>query len=388
MADDEMDKKTGNSVFLKQYNRRQMLSLIRKHEKISYVELTNLSGLAPKSVYEICDGLKKDGFLYESAVGQSGGGRKPKMLSLKPNSYFSVGVDIDVGCVNIILMDIAGNICDEYEQSMDTILYDIYLDAISGNILKILRKHAIKNDRFLGVGVSAPGFISALTKHIVMAPNLGWEDKDIIKDLCERLACDISLENEALASAICEKWIGECQNDEDFICINIKSGIGAGIYVSGKPCRGKGGSAGEIGHIPLKKDGPLCGCKNRGCLETLSSTTALINHAINVFVERMDLEKLISFAHDGDEKAIAIFQDAADYLGTAITFLVNTFNPSKIIIGKDFIRYAEFELDLIIKKVQESALKPNARDVKIKVSDFGKRSSVLGAAILPQSKIF
>jgi N-acetylglucosamine repressor len=383
-----MSKKTGNSVFLKEYNRRQLLSLVRKQEDISYVELTKLSGLAPKSVYEICQGLIEDDFLYESAIGESGGGRKPKMLSIKPNSYFSIGIDIDVNYISAVLMDITGKICDETELKTDSILYDDYLSLICGTINKIIIKNKIDKKNLLGIGVSVPGFIDARTKHIVMAPNLHWEDKDIINDLKNMMSCEIYLENEALASTICEKWIGDCKLDEDFICINIKSGIGAGIFASDKPYRGTSGSAGEIGHIPLDENGPICGCKNRGCLETLASSNALVNNAKAVFGDDITLEKLIDYARNGDEKALLIFKNAAEYLGLAITFLVNTFNPSKIIIGKDFIKYAEFELHLIVDKVKRMALKSNAKAVVIKASKFGERSSVLGAAILPQRAIF
>ena len=388
MKGEDMSKETGNSVFLKEYNRRQLLSLVRNHEDSSYVELTKFSGLAPKSVYEICQGLIEEGFLYESAIGESAGGRKPKMLSIKPNSYFSIGIDIDVNYISAVLMDIAGNIKDEIELKTNSIIYDHYLTFIYETINKIIFKNKIDKNKLLGIGVSVPGLIDAQTKHIVMAPNLHWEDKDIISDLKNRLSCEIYLENEALASTICEKWIGDCKLDEDFICINIKSGIGAGIFASDKPYRGISGSAGEIGHIPLDENGPICGCKNRGCLETLASSNALLYNAKMAFGETITMEILIDKAQNGDEKSLLIFKNAAEYLGLAITFLVNTFNPSKIIIGKDFVKYKEFELHLITEKVKRMALRSNAKSVEIKASNFGERSSVLGAAILPQRALF
>lgn len=225
-----MNKKTGNSKFLKEYNRRLILSLLRKGGGMSCATLSKMTGLTQKSVYEICDGLMKEAFIYESAIGKSEGGRKPAIISLKPGSHYSIGIDIDVQYLRATLMDTTGNIIDESALSSNISSYEYYLEIIASEVDKLIDNNRIRTDRLLGVGISVPGFIDANTKRIVMAPNLGLEDKDLINDLKEKLPFDIFMENESMASAIGEKWLGECKNDENFICINIKSGIGAGIY--------------------------------------------------------------------------------------------------------------------------------------------------------------
>jgi len=383
-----MTKNTGNSIFLKQYNRRQLLRLVRELRSVSCTQLSKLSGLTPKSVYEICSGLISEEYLFESSIGASRGGRKPILLSIKPNSYYSIGIDIELNQIKTVLMDITGSIKDEFEMTLSSNNYSEYLIAVYDCVLKMLADNCIEKNRLLGIGLSVAGFIDSNSKHIVMAPNLGWENRDIISDLKEKLDCEIYLENEAMASAVCEKWIGDCINDENFICINIKSGIGAGLFASNKPFHGAKGSAGEIGHISIVPNGPLCGCKNRGCLEVLASSSALIKNAQCLLGENASLDALICLAQEDNKEALKIFNDAAEYIGLAILFLVNAFNPSKIIMGKDFVRYAPFELDKIVSKVNTLALKPNASAVSIKVSQFGERSSVLGAALLPQKEIF
>lgn len=380
--------KTGNSKFLKEYNRSLILSLIRKGGGVSCAELSRLTGLRQKSVYEICAGLIQEEYIYESAIGESGGGRKPAILSLKPDSYFSIGIDIDVGFIRSVLMDTTGRVVRESALNADIGSYGEYLTLIADIINGLIRQNGVKKDRLLGVGVSVPGFIDANTMRIVMAPNLGFEDRDLINDLKAILPVEIYMENEAMASTVSEKWLGECTEDENFICINIKSGIGAGIYTLNRPYRGVKGSAGEIGHIPLDHNGPLCGCKNRGCLETLASTNAIIRNAKKVFGDGITIDELIRKAESGDKTAWNLFENAAEYLGTAIVFLVNIFNPSKIILGKDFTKYGRFELSAITDKVRSCALKPNSKSVAIKSSSLGERASVLGAAILPQKIIF
>lgn len=383
-----MTKKTGNSIYLKEYNRCMLLSLLWQHLNMSYTALSKMSGLAPKSVYEIINGLIQEDFVVEASIGKSSGGRKPAILSLKPCSYYSIGVDIDEGRVKAVLMDITGSVSYEYETKTYTTDYDYHADLILNITDHIIKSFKIPFDKLLGVGISVPGFINSKTKKIIMAPNLGWENKDLINDLKNRLSFTIYLENEAMASAVCEKWIGECKNDRDFICINIMSGIGAGIYTSDKPFHGVSGSAGEIGHIPMDKNGPICACKNRGCLETFSSTKAILKKAKEEYGEDISLDSLIGFARNEDKKALCIFDNSADYLGLAISYLVNTFNPSRIVLGKDFVKYSDLMLDTVRRRVKTTALKNNYDYVDITVSKFGERAPVLGAAMLPVRTIF
>ena len=93
-------------------------------------------------------------------------------------------------------------------------------------------------DRLLGIGISVPGMVDASTHSVLLAPNLGWEDVDLGTMLKSKLGLPVYIENEAMASAICENWIGACQEASNFVCVNIKSGIGAGIFTGGRLYRG------------------------------------------------------------------------------------------------------------------------------------------------------
>lgn len=383
-----MAKKAGNSTYLKEYNRSLLLSLVRNHERISYTDLSKKSGLTPKSVYEIINGLIEEGYMTEAFIGESSGGRKPTMLSLKSNSYYSIGIDIDVGRIKAVLMDFIGSVIYESETKMSETDYEMHVNCISDITNSIITKFNLSDTQLLGLGISVAGFVNSSTKKIIMAPNLGWENKDLIGDLTSRLSCRVFLDNEAMASAVCEKWIGDCKDDKHFICINIMSGIGAGIYASDQPYRGVSGSAGEIGHITMDRNGPVCGCKNRGCLETFSSTTAILKRADKAYGRKTSLEELIDLARGGDEIALEIFNTAADYLGMAICYLVNTFNPSKVVLGKDFTKYSEFMMKTLVERVRATSLTNNYESVVIAVSKFGDKAPVLGAAMLPVRKIF
>jgi predicted NBD/HSP70 family sugar kinase len=234
-----------------------------------------------------------------------------------------------------------------------------------------------------------------------LAPNLGWEDVDLGTTLKNQLGLPVYMENEAMASAICENWIGACQGSSNFVCVNIKSGIGAGIFTAGRLYRGTGGSAGEVGHIVVDEKGPKCGCGNYGCLETIASTGRIVEKARRIVrqgvvsslndivdVDSINLKHIVDATRAGDDAAKALLNEAARYLGIALSSLVNTLNPSKIVLGKDFVIYGDLVMEMLRSVVDCKALKRPAANVEITMSEIGERSSTLGAAIIPLKILF
>ena len=255
-------------------------------------------------------------------------------------------------------------------------------------------------DKFIGSGLSIPGILDRRTNKIIIAPNLAWNEVDLGTEISEALGMPAYIENEAMCSAICEHWIGKCSNIENFICINIESGIGAGIFIGESIYRGYSGSAGEIGHLIDKENGRLCGCGNRGCLETYASIRHMLREInervqkgyssdiINPGMGTLSWDKIVEAAYKGDELCLQVLKKGAIYTGYAVAFLINTLNPEAIVLGKCFKEYAPLVMDTLIKTVNENALKYPVSKVKIFTSEFGMNSSALGAAMIPIRKIF
>ncbi len=397
-----MTKRTGNNQFLKQLNQSIILDLIRVNKAISKAQLAEITGLSPTAIGMITSSLQEQGYIHETGIGESKGGRKPVLLELKPRSYYSVGVDFDVDYMNILLVDITGEIISEkasrvsHWESVEKVM-----EKMESMIDDILSEFSIETGKLLGIGISVPGMVDWEQCEVVMAPNLGWE-KVAVKDYMKRFQeIPIYLENEAMASAICENWVGSCQGINNFVCINIKSGIGAGIFTHGRLYRGASGSAGEVGHIVVDESGPKCGCGNYGCLETMASTSYIVEKARKLIrqgsvsslndVEDADgitIEDVIRAARSGDGTAINILNESARYLGIAISNIANTLNPSKVILGKEFVKYADLVMEQIVSVVACKALKSPAAHMDIASSMIGERASTLGAALIPVKTLF
>ncbi len=394
-------KKTGNSKFLKAYNEAGILDLIRTEKALSRAELSKLTGLSPTAAGTIVSSLMEKEYIHEKGTGQSSGGRKPVLLELKPGSYYSIGLDVDVGGISYMLVDITGRIIDQGVTKLPDSEQERVISTINNCVAELVEGNSIEVSRLLGVGISVPGMVDASTHRVLLAPNLDWEDFDLSGELWKKLKLNVYIENEAMASAIYENWIGSCQQVHNFVCINIKSGIGAGIFAGGKVYRGSGGIAGEIGHIVVDENGPKCGCGNYGCLETFAATGRIVEKARKIVrqgvvsslnnlpnADDINFEDVVDAARMGDEAARNLFNEAARYLGIALSNIINTLDPSKIVLGKDFAEYGELVMGTLRGVVDRRSLKRTNSRVDISISRLGDKSSAMGAAIIPLKVLF
>ncbi len=395
-------KRTGNSQFLKRFNQKVILDLIRTNKTVSKTDLSSMTGLSANAVGMITSSLIEEGYIHETGIGESKGGRRPILLELKPHSFYSIGVDLDIDAMNIVLMDFTGEVINEKSISMSKDMSaEVVVNDIEIEVLRILNQYSIDISKLLGLGISIPGVISSGKREVILAPNLGWEHVNIKSYFNKLSKIPIYIENEAMASAICEHWIGICQKTKHFVCINIKSGIGAGIFANGKIYRGADGSAGEVGHIVVNENGPKCGCGKYGCLETLASTTHLVETAKKLVkqgivsslndvkeIDDITIETIVEAARAGDVAAKNILLESARYLGIAVSELVNILNPSIIVLGKQFVKYSDLVMDNIKEIVATKALNYSASKVEIVASQIGEKASTLGAAIIPLKVLF
>lgn len=394
--------KTGNSKFLRQFNETAILDLIRTHGSLSRAQLSELTGLSATAAGAITEDLIGKGYIHETGHGRSSGGRRPVLLELKPGSFYAAGFDMEVGRLDGVMVDITGTVACRTSRTLPPkVAVNEAADHIVAMTCEMLKQLEIKEDRLLGVGVSVPGMVDSGTGRIALAPNLGWREAMIPWKENKLGSIPLYVENEAMASAICENWLGACRDVQNFVCINISSGIGAGIFTHGKPYKGAGNSAGEVGHIVVDEGGPRCGCGNYGCLETLASTTSIVERARKLVrqgivselntvesVESITMETITMAAKRGDEAAKALLLEASRYLAIAISNIVNTLNPSRIVLGKEFIRYADLVMDQIQTVATAKSLAHAAEKVEIVVSAIGEQASTLGAAMLPLKVLF
>jgi glucokinase len=274
-------------------------------------------------------------------------------------------------------------------------------DAVIERTVASLRAAAagagLRVEALQAVGVAAAGPVDAKRGTLTNPPNLpGWTEVPLAARLQAALGLPAVLENDANASAVGEHSFGAGRGADDMVYLTISTGIGAGLIVGGRLYGGASGAAGEVGHMMVLPDGPLCGCGRRGCLEALASGTGIAREGTAAVEARrspllaqlagewgeVTSEVVAIAAERGDAAAQAILADAALYLGIGLMNLAHLLNPAVIVIGGGATRIGPRLLDPAIEYAQTHAFPVIARALRVEMAQHGDESAALGAAAL------
>ncbi len=272
----------------------------------------------------------------------------------------------------------------------------VVIDRLCGAIDALLEREKIDISQLQGISVSAAGGIDDKKGVVTKSPNLpGWHDiplRDMVK---ERYNLTTFLINDASAAALGEHRFGVARDARNFVLLTIGTGIGGGIVIDGKLYHGAVGSAGELGHMTIDVNGPVCKCGNIGCLEVLASGTAMAEEArrrikqgepsiladlVGGNIDTISGKEVGDAAEKGDALALDVIRHAATYLGIGMVNLVNIFNPEMIVVGGGVSSLGELLLAPARRLVQERAFPVSARAVKIVLAKLGNEAGILGAA--------
>ena len=251
-----------------------------------------------------------------------------------------------------------------------------------------------------GVCLAVPGLIMAAVNTVIFSPNLHEiEGIRLDEEIGGRTGVRVTVENDANAAAWGEFRYGAGRDNEHQIFITLGTGVGGGVIMHGVLLRGAQGAGGELGHVTLDPEGPVCGCGNHGCLEALASGTAITRRAREVAndhprsalgrlaAERQVLgEDVTRLAEDGDEASISVLRETGRWLGIGLAGFVNVFNPEVVAVGGGASQAGELILQPAREEVRLRARSPSRDLVEIKEATLGPASGVLGAAALARGE--
>ena len=310
-----------------------------------------------------------------------------------------VGVDLGGTKIDAVLSDSCGNIKKrEFKETRASEGPNAVIKRIVDTI-----KTVSSNNKIAAVGIGAAGIIDVETGLITVSPNLpGWRNIKL-KDILEHeLDIKTFVDNDATVAAMAEHIFGIAVGCDHVVYVTVGTGIGGGIITNGQIYRGVSGSAGEIGHMTIDINGPLCGCGNKGCWEALASGTALEREAKAKIAEgaktsipkyakesgsRISAKSVYLAAQDGDKLAKELIEQLGFYLGVGLANLINIFNPQLVVIGGGVSRMGKMLLDPARKTVRERAFELSAKAARVEISSLGYDAGPLGAVALALSEL-
>jgi N-acetylglucosamine repressor len=375
----------------KQHNRDLVLKTIFASQPISRAEIARVTKLTRATVSDMVASFIKEGLVAEVGYGSSLGGKSPILLRLVADARYMIGLNLAQNRFIGAVVNLQG----EIKETMEIPVSDSDGQQALQFVYQILDNLVIKEWKpIIGIGVGTPGLVNTRDGMVVNAVNLDWQNLPLAHLLKDRYHLPVAVLNDSQANAIGEFiYSGKHELDGNLVVVNVRHGIGAGILINGRLFQGDGGGAGEIGHVMVQENGMLCRCGKRGCLETVSSTKAVVQRA-QEFAREYDHSKLardpskISFDsivaafQKDDPLAQRVVRDAAHYLGISIANLVGTLNIQKIVITGEMARFGRTWLKLIEESMQQSGLTHMVQGTQLEIGKLDYRGYILGASAL------
>ncbi len=356
-----------------------VLGLLGTRGHASRTEIARLLDVSAASITSATKGLLARGLIEELESVPSRGGRPSRMLGLAHSGARAVGAKVTADHVVVVDVALDGTVLRSTSHPFAADAPDC-LQRLAGILAGALDRH---DGLLLGVGVGVPGAVDGQASGVVDAPTMGWAAVPLGAVLRSALDLPVLVDNDVNTLAAAERLYGTGRRLSSYLVVTIGRGIGAGIVVDRVVYRGAAGGAGEIGHVPVHDDGPLCGCGGRGCLESYVGAQALLDRAVRDGVLHPDgtAGDLLRAAVEGDEGARLVYADAGALLGRALAGVVHTLDPEAVVVlgeGVDAWPHWEPAFDASLRR----HLMPARRALPVVVEPWSEEKWALGAASL------
>ncbi len=366
---------------IRDINRQIILNYVREDGPISRADIARATALQRSTVSLIVDELLKSD-LVEEVYGESSGGRPPQLLSLKTVNAVAIGVDLGKKKTIVATSDLSGRLLEQQEFPTSR--------NFSKTISQIIEaaNYFIKKNKgsIEGIGISLPGLVESWNGNVLLIPHLDWHRPDIVKRVEEATGLPVKVENDTNAAALAELWLGrpEISNVRDFVVVLIHNGIGTGVVFDGQLYRGKGGIAGEFGHMTIGANAPsACAAGSYTCWEAFASERAALARYAKLVgnqngKHKKTFEQLVEIALEGDEKAQLALKETAHYIGVGISNIVQGLSPEVTIVVGTIVQAWDLIEDEILKAAQDTICQ-GYPSINIMPSTLGAYPALMGA---------
>ncbi|GAB3180331.1 ROK family transcriptional regulator [Nesterenkonia halophila] len=375
----------GSQRALAAANRRRVEDVLRRQGSISQADVARSTGLAPATVSNIVRALRAEE-IVERAPAEHG--RRP-LIRLAPSDAAVAGLDFGHRHLSAALADPSGTVLAARRTALAAATTAERSLALAGDLLEGLLGESRRDHgslRAVGLGLPAP--VSQPSGRMDSQAILpGWADVDVVDQARRQLDVPVVVDNDANLAALAEHRWGAGQDVEDLAYIKLSEGVGGGLLIDGRPFRGRGGTAGELGHTTVEENGRVCRCGNRGCLETLASARALVELLEPRLGPETTIADIVAAAAEGEHSCLRVLTDTGHHAGRALADLCNIVNPQRIIVGGELAQAGELLLAPMREAVRRHAVPSATHALDIRPAALGDRSAALGAVALALERI-
>lgn len=385
-----------NNSDLTEMNRSAVVRILQRQEICSRADLARQTGLTQAAITKIVAALMDIGIVSEVGVIIGSDNRRSIGLKLNAEQHKIIGVKFARKVFEVGVFDISGKM---YTQTRTR--YSLteppakVLTAIKRKIHETLYQY----EDVVSIGIALPGpYLRDEGRIAVMTQMKSWHTTDFLAEFTEaEFHRPVFIEHDANAGALAE-WLfgGHSQPLQSLAYFLVGDGVGAGVIEGGRLLRGAQGAACEIGHVSIDVHGPRCECGNYGCLEMYCSASAVRKQLEQHLPEYLSAEHLRSsdacdivfrLAREGNQKALKIVQEIAEYIGYGCVTLIYGYNPDIIVIGDAVSRGGDLLLPTIREVVRQRVIPELHTRVRIEISALEVDPTLYGASAVATDKV-
>ena len=341
---------------------QEIIRLICGCGPLSRLALSRRLNLSAPTVAKAAKSLLGARMLEDVEVPEGAIGRPAKRLRLACESGQVLGIVIAPISCHVVSAGLDGVLRPERTRKVRTPgTYDALIGALAAAAQELVAREGPVT---LGAGVCVPGLVDLRTQRSVLSANVPMiEGHAPALDLGGRLGVDCATLHSKHALCLSEVYFGDGRDLDDMVMLDFSTGMVMGMVSHGLLVRGKNGFAGEVGHITIDPGGLLCGCGNRGCLQTVASDIALAARVTERLGRSVDIDEVVSLARSGELSLDPEIRDLVQYLSIGLADVINIFNPSTLMLhGRIFDLRDDF-LPILLEKTGRRRSSPRSRSV-------------------------
>lgn len=380
----------GSQASLREANRLRVLEALRDQGAMTQVEIAGFTGLSPATVSNLVKDLDSAGAVeLEPSIRN---GRRAVLVSLATGNVLLAAIAFGDRDVRVAIGTGPRDIVGRQRMPLPADhAADEGMERASRLLLDLVEKagKTMGDVRAVGVGIPAPvDRISGQVGSESILP--GWRGVAVADEMAGRIQAPVIVDNTSNLAALGELRCGVLQGVQHAVYIKLSHGVGAGLILDGEIFRGAAGTAGEIGHMTIDENGPVCRCGNRGCLETYIGSRSLLD-VLSVSHGPLSLRDVIHRAVDGDPGCRRVLADAGRHLGVAVAGVVNLVNPEVVVLGGQLSQVGSIITDPLRASLERCAIPSATASLEVVLGELDTDADVVGAlvsaaALLPASE--
>lgn len=367
---------------MRKINIGAIFTYLNRTGSASRIELARNLDLDRKTITNLIRDLISSNLIVSKGMRQPLMGHPEEILSINQNGAHAIGITLEPYKISAGLVNLHGKMKNRKTESIPANeTTENLLNKIQKIVTSLQKK--VTSDNLVGVGLGYYGILDKQSGTINAANFPQMNGVRLYEFLESRIRLPFIAEDGSRCKTIAENWFGAARNTDNFVFLDVGTGIGAELFLMGQVAVGVSNEAGELGHTLIEPNGKLCKCGKKGCLETVSSTDAVENNFREQYPEHKNISynEIANMALNGHKGAIAVIQKAGYYIGIALSNMLQIVNPGLVVFSGDMFNNTLIE-ETIDQTLAENLTSSSYKALTFKKSRIEDGNAEIGAAAL------